>query len=160
PTDITVKATQGAHPNLIDPSKALQRYWTLTASSVTADLTFNYLATDVPGTANENNFSIFKYSGVFSQPGGSVNAGTHTATISGVSSVSDWPCAEPSAVVTPSPSPTPTPSPTNPSGTGSANPSSVLPGGSTLFTVNVTPGANPNSSNLAVTADLSSIGGS
>lgn len=48
---------------------------------------------------------------------------------------------------------------TNPSGTGSANPSSVLPGASSLLTVNVTPGTNPASTLLAVTADLSSIGG-
>lgn len=49
---------------------------------------------------------------------------------------------------------------TDPSGAGTANPSSVLPGASTLLTVNVTPGTNPNSTGLAVTADLSSIGGS
>ena len=50
--------------------------------------------------------------------------------------------------------------PTNPSGTGSANPNSVLPGASTLLTVNATPGTNPTSTGLNVTADLSSIGGS
>jgi len=49
---------------------------------------------------------------------------------------------------------------TNPSGTGTANPNSVLPGASTLLTVNVTPGTNLTSTGLAVTADLSSIGGS
>ncbi|HEY5838013.1 MAG TPA: DNA/RNA non-specific endonuclease, partial [Pyrinomonadaceae bacterium] len=49
--------------------------------------------------------------------------------------------------------------PTNPSGSGSANPSSVVSGNSTLLTVNVTPGANPPSTGLAVTADLSTIGG-
>jgi predicted extracellular nuclease len=50
--------------------------------------------------------------------------------------------------------------PTNPSGVGAANPSTVLPGGSTLLTVTVTPGANPTSTGLAVTADLTAIGGS
>jgi DNA/RNA endonuclease G (NUC1) len=50
--------------------------------------------------------------------------------------------------------------PTDPTGTGTANPSTVLPGESTLLTVNVTPGTNPTSTGLAVTADLSSIGGS
>jgi DNA/RNA endonuclease G (NUC1) len=49
--------------------------------------------------------------------------------------------------------------PTNPSGTGSANPNSVLPGATSKLTVNVTPGANPASTGIAVTADLSSIGG-
>src|SRR5207253_4309986 len=49
---------------------------------------------------------------------------------------------------------------TNPSGTGAANPNIVSPGGSTLLTVTVTPGANPTSTGLAVNGDLSSIGGS
>lgn len=49
---------------------------------------------------------------------------------------------------------------TNPSGLGNANPNSVLPGGSSTLTVTVTPGANPASSGLTVTADLSAIGGS
>ncbi|HZT76131.1 MAG TPA: DNA/RNA non-specific endonuclease [Vicinamibacterales bacterium] len=50
--------------------------------------------------------------------------------------------------------------PTNPTGVGSANPNSVAAGSPTLLTVTVTPGANPASSALAVTADLSAIGGS
>jgi predicted extracellular nuclease len=49
---------------------------------------------------------------------------------------------------------------TNPSGTGTADPASVMAGGSTLLTVAVTPGTNPTSTGLAVTGDLSSIGGS
>jgi DNA/RNA endonuclease G (NUC1) len=65
----------------------------------------------------------------------------------------------PTPTATPTPAATPTPTPTNPSGTGSANPSSVLPGASTLLTVNVTGGTNPASSGVAVTADLTAIGG-
>lgn len=49
--------------------------------------------------------------------------------------------------------------PTNPTGIGAANPNSVLPGESSMLTVTVTPGENPASTGLAVTADLSSIGG-
>jgi DNA/RNA endonuclease G (NUC1) len=49
---------------------------------------------------------------------------------------------------------------TNPTGTGAANPGSVSPGGTTLLTVAVTPGTSPASTGLAVTADLSAIGGS
>ena len=49
---------------------------------------------------------------------------------------------------------------TNPAGTGAANPNSVLPGESSVLTVAVTPGTNPTSTGLTVTADLSSIGGS
>src|SRR5215216_1662469 len=49
---------------------------------------------------------------------------------------------------------------TNPTGTGAANPNSVLPGEASRLTVTVTPGANPTSTGLSVTADLSTIGGS
>jgi DNA/RNA endonuclease G (NUC1) len=50
--------------------------------------------------------------------------------------------------------------PTNPSGTGSANPSTVARGSSTVLTVNVTPGTIPASTGITVTGDLTSIGGS
>lgn len=49
---------------------------------------------------------------------------------------------------------------TNPSGSGAATPSSVEQGFTTLLTVTVTPGVSPVSTGLAVTADLTSIGGS
>jgi predicted extracellular nuclease len=50
--------------------------------------------------------------------------------------------------------------PTNIKASGSASPNSVIPGESMLLTVTVTPGANPASSGLTVTADLSSIASS
>ncbi len=50
------------------------------------------------------------------------------------------------------------PAPTNPTGLGAASPATVAPGGATLLTVSVTPGANPPSTGLNVIADLSSIG--
>ncbi len=50
--------------------------------------------------------------------------------------------------------------PTDPSGTGSADPASLLAGDSVLLTMAVTPGTNPDSTGLAVSCDLSSIGGS
>ena len=46
-----------------------------------------------------------------------------------------------------------------PTGTGSANPASVTAGRSTLLTARVTPGTNPPSTGIAVTADLTAIGG-
>ncbi|HEX3586497.1 MAG TPA: PxKF domain-containing protein [Candidatus Angelobacter sp.] len=49
---------------------------------------------------------------------------------------------------------------TNPSGAGAANPASVIQGGTTLLTVLVAPGANPTSTGIVVSGDLSSIGGS
>jgi beta-lactamase superfamily II metal-dependent hydrolase len=48
---------------------------------------------------------------------------------------------------------------TPPVGSGNATPSSVVPGGTTLLTVAVTPGQNPPSTGIFVTADLTSIGG-
>jgi hypothetical protein len=48
---------------------------------------------------------------------------------------------------------------TNPTGSGSASPNSLLAGASTLLTVAVTPGANPVSTGIVVTTNLSSIGG-
>lgn len=55
---------------------------------------------------------------------------------------------------------TPCETTTNPSGVGSADPSSVQRGGSTLLSVAVTPGSGPTSTGLSVTGDLSAIGGS
>src|SRR5205085_7620253 len=48
----------------------------------------------------------------------------------------------------------------NPSGSGQATPSTIAAGNPVLLTVTVTPGANPVSTGLTVTGDLSAIGGS
>lgn len=96
PAVFTAKATQGQQPN-ISGANALQRYWTFTATGLTADLTFNYLAGDVVGT--EANYKIFKYDGSFTQfTPTTLNTATHVATLTGVSSFSDWTLAEPAAV--------------------------------------------------------------
>ncbi len=50
--------------------------------------------------------------------------------------------------------------PTNPSGSGAATPSTLSAGDSTLLTVTVTPGTIPTSTGLAVTGNLTAIGGS
>ena len=102
PADFTVKATQTAQPNFPNPAKALSRYWTLTGTGITADLTFNYLdPTDIPGTATEANFVIQKYDGAFTQPGGTVNTVANTASINGVTSFSDWTLAESGDAISP-----------------------------------------------------------
>ncbi|MDX2041335.1 MAG: lamin tail domain-containing protein [Acidobacteriota bacterium] len=49
--------------------------------------------------------------------------------------------------------------PTNPTGLGAASPNPVVIGNAVLLTVTVTPGTNPTSTGLTVTADISSIGG-
>ena len=98
PATFTAKAVQGAHPNMLSPTHALQRYWVLTGTGLTADLTFTYLdPTDIPGTATESLFVIFKFDGTFTMPGGTVNTAANTATITGVTSFSDWTLAEPGA---------------------------------------------------------------
>jgi DNA/RNA endonuclease G (NUC1) len=134
PANVTVKATQGPQPNFPNPSKALQRYWTLAATGITANLTFNYLAGDVPGTANENNFVIFKYDGTLTQPGGTVSAATHTATINGVTSFSDWTCAEPLGGPVPN---CPTPLSTN-QGTATSEGVSAIDADGTVTSASIT----------------------
>src|SRR6185295_9404109 len=52
-----------------------------------------------------------------------------------------------------------TAAPTNPSGVMAANPNPIVSGQSTLLTVAVTPGANPTSTGLAVTGNLTLLGG-
>ncbi|HEV8266767.1 MAG TPA: fibronectin type III domain-containing protein, partial [Thermoanaerobaculia bacterium] len=99
PANVTVKATQTVAPGL-NPTLALARYWTLTATGITADLTFNYLdPTDIPGTANESNFKLYRHDmGGFTDVMGTVTTAANTATKSGVTMFSDWSLAEPSAL--------------------------------------------------------------
>src|SRR5207237_515269 len=49
---------------------------------------------------------------------------------------------------------------TPPTGTGLATPASIAPTGTTVLTVQTTPGTYPTSTGIGVTVDLSSIGGS
>ncbi len=92
--DITVKATQGAQPSMV-AGTSLQRYWTLTATGITADLTFQYLAGDVLG--NENIYKVFEANGgsPVSYPDSVVNTVSHTGFLAGVTSLSDdWTAGE------------------------------------------------------------------
>jgi chitinase len=96
PANFTVKATQGKLPQ-ISGANALTRYWTLTGTGLTANLTFTYLAGDVTGTVANYKF-IKNSSGALSTLNPDAPPTATTATISGVSSFSDWTLAEPSAV--------------------------------------------------------------
>jgi hypothetical protein len=119
-----VNAVQGPQPNIVNPAAALKRYWTLSGTGLTADLTFHYLdPIDLPTAVNENQMVILKYDGSFSQPGGSVNAAADTATITGVTSFSDWTLAGPNA---------PTAAPATISGRVTTPDGSPL-GGATIF---------------------------
>src|SRR5207247_2358271 len=93
PADFTISATQGPQPS-VNPATSIQRYWTLTGSGITADLTFQYLAGDVMGT--EANYRVIRVSGgtSVSFPTSTVNTGTHVATLTGVSTFSDWTVGE------------------------------------------------------------------
>jgi CSLREA domain-containing protein len=80
---------------------ALSRFWTIASSGVTqADLEFQYNGADVVG--DEDNYRVFKNDGSFSQPANqSIDTGTHTATVTGVTSFSDWTLAEIGSVFPP-----------------------------------------------------------
>jgi CSLREA domain-containing protein len=107
----TVRAVEGQHPS-IDGINALRRYWTVSPPSPavnSADLVFKYRGGappngDVSGT--EANYQVFKIrSGVVTvPPNQSIDTSAHTATITGVTSFSDWTLAEPPAACAAPPS--------------------------------------------------------
>jgi len=75
-------------------ASSIQRYWGLTpdAGVTQADITFNYLDADVPGTANESSFKFIRRSGGvdLQYTPTSSNTATNSFTLAGVSSFSDW----------------------------------------------------------------------
>jgi hypothetical protein len=101
PAPVTVSARQGPFPGFGSPQRALQRYWIVTAPGIMADLTFHYLdPPDVPATANENAFVLFKYDGALSNTGGLVDpAANQAALTTSLSSVTAWSLAEPTTLV-------------------------------------------------------------
>jgi CSLREA domain-containing protein len=92
PSDFTVKGTQGQAPYVSGPN-ALARYWTLTGTGLTANLTFTYLATDVVGPLASYQF-IKNSAGTVSILAPAAPPTTTSATINGVSSFSDWTLGE------------------------------------------------------------------
>lgn len=94
--DLTVKAVQSQQP-FVPGTRALLRYWTISeGGDITADLTFNYLTADIPGTATEANFKLFKYDGALTQVASTLDAVNNKAAATGITSFSDWTLAEPS----------------------------------------------------------------
>ena len=90
PSSLTVSVTDDVLPG-IDASYSATRYWTLTKNGdLTANLTFNYLDSDVNG--NENNYQVYKReSGATTLVSGSTNnPAANTASVSGVTNFSDW----------------------------------------------------------------------
>ena len=94
----TVNAIPGVHPNS-PGSNVLQMYWKLTNGGLTlADLTFNYLDTDVVG--NENQYELGRYNGIswdIISPI-TLNTTSNTASIAGINSFSDWTLGEDGAL--------------------------------------------------------------
>lgn len=103
--DLTVKAVEAPHP-IVNASRSLKRYWSLTGSGVTANLVFHYLdPLDIPAGGSDVNYQIIRVSGSTASSfpndcaNGSpcVNSTANTATIIGLTNFSDWTLGEPSA---------------------------------------------------------------
>ncbi|MEO8041817.1 MAG: CSLREA domain-containing protein, partial [Acidobacteriota bacterium] len=114
PLNVTVTAGAGqltARPNtgvpailLVNSARTLQRYWTLSGSGITSNITFNYLDGDVPGPPNDENiWNIIRVTGSIAvryPPTLSyvtMNPAGNQFTINGLSSYSDWTAGEPLA---------------------------------------------------------------
>jgi uncharacterized repeat protein (TIGR01451 family) len=99
PADVTVAAVQTPAPGIQPLTAVITRFWRLTATGITADVTFNYLdPADIPGTVTEANLHVLKHEAGnpadFSDQGGTINAAANTATVTGVTSFSDWTLGE------------------------------------------------------------------
>lgn len=98
--DFSVRANSGAMSGL-DPSRSLLMNWTLTSNGISqADITAQYLQSDVPVSAGESFFVFHRNTGgTITTPGiSSLNTTTNVATINNVTQFSDWTLGEPSAV--------------------------------------------------------------
>ena len=103
--ELTVTATQTTAP-VVDATRSLKRYWTLSGSGITSDLTFYYLdPTDIPVTSTESNYRVIRVEGgtAVSVPNdcpspaansACVDFGANKATVPGVNGFSDWTLGE------------------------------------------------------------------
>ncbi len=91
---MTVKATQGAHPNVFNASTTLLRYWTMNADAgiTLANLTFGYPASDVQG--REATYGAWRYTGTgtsWDSLKSVPDSALHTVTTDSVTALSaDW----------------------------------------------------------------------
>ncbi len=103
--ELIVRANTGNPPLApvpLNPATTLQRYWTLSGSGITSNITFNYLQPDVAG--NEAAYNIIRVTGgtiaVRYAPNGTtriLNTAANTFTLVGMTSYSDWTAGEPLA---------------------------------------------------------------
>ncbi|MGH9962556.1 MAG: hypothetical protein ACREBC_36485, partial [Pyrinomonadaceae bacterium] len=100
PSAMTIKAVEGQHPALLDHTKGIARYWKLNEeNSLTANLTFTYLDSDLPATVNEANLLLFRFDGTsFTAIPAAINTASNTVTVNGVTNFSDWTLAMPEAL--------------------------------------------------------------
>lgn len=89
PSALQVSVTDNVF-NGMDPANSASRYWDVTEiGNLTADISFTYLDQDVNG--NESLYKVLRREGgITTNPGGSVDAGTNTASITGVTNFSQW----------------------------------------------------------------------
>ncbi|MGB7202943.1 MAG: FG-GAP-like repeat-containing protein [Pyrinomonadaceae bacterium] len=86
---LLVKAVDATLPGL-NPAQSASRFWRLSGTGITTDLSFTYVDADINGT--EASYKVFRRSGGVSTQVTpfSLNTGTNTITATGVSSFSDW----------------------------------------------------------------------
>ncbi len=90
PSSLKVGPNDNFLPGL-QQSTAVSRFWSLTETGdLTATLNFTYLDADINGT--ETNYKVFKRTGGVTAEviGSTINAGTNTATVTGITDFSDW----------------------------------------------------------------------
>ncbi|HRI04157.1 MAG TPA: carboxypeptidase-like regulatory domain-containing protein [Pyrinomonadaceae bacterium] len=102
PTTLTLNPLQGRDTSPAMPLDALNRRWTISGGAgITSDLTFGYMATDLPTGNNEAGYTVIRTSGTFlkypvdcsgSPAVGTacVDPSTHTARVVGVDPVGTW----------------------------------------------------------------------
>ena len=103
PSTLSVRPTDGTLPGLI-LATSVSRYWSLAESGdLTADIGFTYLDADING--NEADYRVYKsVLGTITNMcsgGPCVNAGTNTASVTGITDFSDWGVGENGAIGTP-----------------------------------------------------------
>lgn len=88
--DLTVRAVNSVSPSPITPPK-ITRYWELTGSNLTANISFTYLDGDVVG--DETKYRVYKNSANQCATD-CVDEATNTGTVNAVNSFSNWTIAE------------------------------------------------------------------
>ncbi len=95
PSSLTIRSTQGSHPNAPNAASALRRFWSLTETGdLAATLSFVYQQADVPSGIPESSLGLKRYTGagsVFDTIPATLDTATNTITTSSpISDFSDW----------------------------------------------------------------------